>query len=166
MVKGEREMELTPIKLGGETCKTYWAKLEGYDVSSGIAKLYSDPSSAAKEIEILSELGKLAVEGSARIIEVMEGANLGFEKGSLLVLESRLGGPKASWRKDPQTLEKVQQNAALMFNHLGVVSSNENLVNQGNGYCGDISAGNVIETSRGYAIVDWSGKFGRGVRRN
>lgn len=126
---------------------------------TGVIKLFPALEEAAKEARILERLNKLKPDlPTARVLKYEEARGGKFsEEGYKYVLtETEVPGVMVADEADPLGLEEVRRNSGPLFDQLAIVSSDELLVSEGIGYCGDISSLNVKCTPTGYAIVDWS----------
>lgn len=131
------------------------------EVKDGVIKIFKDVSRAGKERKILGRMEETNPElPLAKVFDYRMGDQVGFPPEAVVLFETKVEGPRLADEPLPRPLSQVQADGKTLFQELAAVSGDEELVREGVGYCGDISSLNVIRSSGGYSIIDWSGGQG------
>jgi len=146
----------------GETAKVLPVELlleDGVKIT-GLGKIYGEDArfNAIKEENILRTLADKNL-GAALVLDVRKLSEFFPQEGTLIV-ETKVPGETLAEIGHPQPLDEVQAASKLIFDQLATVGSDSKLIEDNQAFCGDISTSNVVESPKGYSIVDWSGMFG------
>ncbi|OGC97031.1 hypothetical protein A2634_01070 [Candidatus Amesbacteria bacterium RIFCSPHIGHO2_01_FULL_48_32] len=156
-------------KLLNQAGTTYLAMVEyesGKKVE-GICKEYERGQgsgwleAATKQALVLSAL-EMQDNTTGKLLDVVVGVDESDRVDKVMIVRGRIEGMTLRDFVSARPLSEVRRRVGVLFSQLAQVSSDGVLINVGMAYCGDLSARNVIESGRGYEIIEWDGLLGQG----
>lgn len=156
-------------KLGGQTYRARVLYDHGEREYLGVCKFYSSGDGKGWEFAVAKQLLTLATLEKQ---EISSGSVLDIdyykegEKEQIVVLRTEVLGKTVREETEAIPLSNVRKLSAKLFNQMCVVSADSALVSAGMGYCGDLSAGNVVGAPDGYTIIEWDSQFGQTEMRD
>lgn len=151
-------------KLGRQTFRARVLYDQNKRENTGICKFYSNGDgkgwefAAAKQLLTLLTLEKQETS-SGSVLDVDYYEEKGEER--IVILRTEILGKTVREETEAVPLPEVRKLSAKLFDQMCVVSGDRALVGIGMGYCGDLSAGNVVIAPDGYTVIEWDSQLGQ-----
>ena len=156
-------------RLGRQTYKARILYDHNEKEITGVCKFYSSGDgngwefAAAKQLLTLGTLDMKGVS-SGSVLDVDYYVAEGKEQ--IVILREEISGNTVREEIERVPLFDVRRLSAKLFNQLCVVAVDNSLIDGGMGYCGDLSAGNVVMALDGYTVIDWDSQLGQTAMRD